>query len=389
MYNILTQNKIANVGLAHFDSTKYKIYDQCDKPDAILVRSKDLHDYALPDTLLAIARAGAGVNNIPIPRCSQNGVVVFNTPGANANAVKELVIAMLLLSSRNIIAAHEWAQNLAGQDGIPALVEKGKSAFAGCEVMGKRLGVIGLGAVGAGVAGAAQALGMEVVGIDPYISVEGAWRLPNTIRRASSNREIFESCDYITLHAPLNNETTDTIDSAAVACMKPGVRIINTSRAGLVNSAALLHGIDTGRIACYVTDFPDADMLGKPNVIPIPHLGASTEESEDNCAVMACDQIIDYIENGNIKNSVNFPTAVMELQNNARLCITHANVPQILGRINMTIGSVNINIEDQLNRSRGDIGYTIIDTNADISPDTLRTIEQIDGVIRVRVIKRK
>ncbi len=386
MYNILTLNKIAAIGTNVFGDN-YKVASEIDNPTAILVRSAAMHDMELPESVVGVARAGAGVNNIPIDSYSKKGVVVFNTPGANANAVKELVIAAMLLSSRKIVDGINWANGLEKNDDVPKLVEKGKSQFGGCEIAGKRLGIIGLGAIGALVANAALALGMEVIGIDPYISVEGAWRLPNFVKRAASNKEIFETCDYITMHAPLTSETTDTIDMEALSQLKKGVKIINTSRGALVNTEAVLKGIEEGIISCYVTDFPDKDMIGKPGIIAIPHLGASTEESEDNCAVMAASQIKDFIENGNIVNSVNFPNVTMERQTKYRIAVTHKNIPNMLGNISLAVGSLGININDMLNKSKGENGYTLIDIDDAVTQELLDKIAGIDGIFKVRECK--
>ena len=307
MYNIKTLNKISNIDMDRFNEN-YKWGDDIENPDAIMLRSFNMHDMEIPKSVKAIARAGAGVNNIPLDKCSEQGIVVFNTPGANANAVKELVIAGILLSSRKIVEGINWAGTLTEEgDNIGKVVEKGKSQFVGPEIKGKKLGVIGLGAIGVLVCNSAYALGMDVIGYDPYISVDAAWSLSRAVHKAASLKEIFEQCDYITIHVPLNDDTKNTINAQTIAEMKDGVRILNFARGGLVNSADILAALESGKVAKYVTDFPDADMINKENIIAIPHLGASTPESEDNCAVMAADEIKDYLENGNIVNSVNFP----------------------------------------------------------------------------------
>ncbi len=386
MYPIKTYNKIAKIGLDNFDS-KYEIGDNVTASVGAIVRSAALHEEQFADSLLAIARAGAGTNNIPIERCSDEGIVVFNTPGANANAVKELVLAGLLISSRRILPAIEWAKTLKGNgDQVGKMVEKGKSAFVGPEIRGKKLGVIGLGAIGVLVANAANQLGMKVYGYDPYLSLQNAWNLSHHINRASDMKEIFENCDYISLHIPLTKDTKDTIDANALAMMKDGVRILNFARDGLVNSTDMIVALEQGKVASYVVDFPTDEMIGVNGVICIPHLGASTPESEDNCAVMAANQLIDYIENGNIVNSVNLPNISMPKSGDKRVCIIHKNIPNMLTSITSIIAKDNVNIENLLNKSKGEIAYTMLDVN-DCDSDAVKThIAAIDGVIRVRII---
>ena len=376
MYNILTLNNISEAGLGQLDPAKYTVGADIAEPDAILVRSAKMHDMQFAPNTLAIARAGAGTNNVPVERCAEEGIVVFNTPGANANAVKELVLCALFLTSRKIIPGIEFANSLKGKgDECGKLVEKGKSAFAGPEIKGKKLGVIGLGAIGVKVANSARNLGMEVLGYDPYLSVD----------HASSLDDIFTECDYITVHVPLTDDTKDTINKEAFDKMKDGVRILNFSRDGLVNTADMLAALESGKVAAYATDFAVDELLGVPGVITLPHLGASTPESEDNCARMAAYELVEYLENGNIKNSVNMPNAEMARVCKNRLCVIHKNVPNVLRGI--TSQFVDSNINDFMNRSKGDIAYTILEVDGDISDDMIRDIEAIEGVIRVRAIR--
>ena len=386
MYKIKTNNKISKTGLEVFDD-KYTIGDEVENADGAIVRSAALHDEEFPKSLQAIARAGAGTNNIPIEKCSEQGSVVFNTPGANANAVKELVIAGLLLSSRRVVSGIEWAKTLKGEgDAVGKLVEKGKGAFAGPEIKGKKLGVIGLGAIGVMVANAANHLGMTVYGYDPYLSVKSAWNLNHNAVHINDINEIFANCDYITIHVPLTDSTKNLINSNSLAKCKDGVRILNFSRAALVNDADLKAALESGKVAAYVTDFPTDDVLGVDGVIAIPHLGASTPESEDNCAGMAAKELIDYIENGNIVNSVNLPEITMPRSGENRVCVIHKNIPNMLTAITGIFSGDNINIENLLNKSRGDYAYTMLDIGeADISAVSEK-IGAIDGVIRVRVI---
>ena len=333
MYKITTLNKIAAVGLNHLPKERYEITPDSISPDTdgILLRSFNMHEMELPEHLTAIARAGAGVNNIPVEVCTERGIVVFNTPGANANAVKELVLAGLLLASRRIVDGINWVQSLQGAQGVAKLVEKEKSRFGGAELAGKKLGVVGLGAIGASVANAAQALGMQVYGFDPFMSVDAAWRLSRSIQKAGGLDEIFTNCEYISIHVPLAQNTKHVLNKEAFAAMKPGVRVLNFSRAELVDDAALKAAMDQGIVDKYVTDFPSEGLLGNPNIITIPHLGASTAESEDNCAEMAAVQLKDYLEHGNIVNSVNFPECVMPYTGRQRVCVLHKNVPNDIG----------------------------------------------------------
>ena len=367
--------------------TNYNVTDVLGNPDGIMVRSAAMHDFEFGENLKAIARAGAGTNNIPVEECAEKGIVVFNTPGANANAVKELVIAGLLLSSRNIIGGEKWVSTLKGEgDAVGKLVEKGKSNFAGPEISGKKLGVIGLGAIGVMVANAAHSLGMEVLGYDPYISVDAAWGLSRKIIHVKTINEIFSECDYITLHIPLNDETKNTLNKDALDSMKDGVRILNFARGGLVDNDALKEALSSGKAAKYVTDFPSDALIGTENVICIPHLGASTPESEDNCAVMAANELKDYLENGNIKNSVNLPNCQAAREGEARICVIHKNVPAMLSKMSNILADDGINIANLTNKSKGDFAYTIIDVEK-LDDNVESAIKAIEGVIRVRIIK--
>lgn len=386
MKKIQLLNKIAKVGTDVFDKTAYEVSDAVTEPDAIMVRSAVMHDMEFAPNLLAIARAGAGTNNIPVDRCAEEGIVVFNTPGANANGVKELAVAALLLASRDIAAGIEWTKTLVGNElGVAKAVEKGKSKFAGQELSGKTLGVIGLGAIGAMVANTAVALGMKVVGCDPYISVDGAWRLSTDVKKAASYDDIYASCDYITLHVPATPETKNMICAETIAKMKDGARLINLSRADLVCAADVKEAIANGKIARYVTDFPTEETINCEGIYTIPHLGASTEESEDNCAVMAANELVDYIENGNIRNSVNFPNAEMPVDGHPRLCVLHKNIPNMLASISGVVSGAGLNIENMINRSKKDFAYTILEAS-EIPENVVEVVKAIDGVIRIRVI---
>lgn len=387
MYNIQTLNKIAACGTDLLDKSKYTFGDDIANPDAILVRSAAMHDMELGSNLLAIARAGAGVNNIPIDKCSEKGIVVFNTPGANANAVKELIICALLLSSRKIPASMEWIKTLKGKgDEVGKLVEKGKSQFVGPEIMGKKLGVIGLGAIGVLVANAAAALGMEVYGADPFLNVEHALKLSGKVHYVKSNKEIFEQCDYITLHVPATAETKGMINAEAIASMKKSVRLLNFSRDALVDEAAVINALDNGGMACYVTDFATDALIGHENVITLPHLGASTPESEDNCAVMAVKEVVDYIENGNITNSVNLPNMEMAITGSAKICVIHKNVEGVINNITAPISAAGMNIENMQSKSKKDYAYTCLDVKGDPS-GIEEKLKAVENVVGVRVIK--
>lgn len=387
MYNIQTLNKISTYGTDNFDKAKYAISDTCENPDAIMVRSAAMHDMAFGSNLLAIARAGAGVNNIPVDKCAADGICVFNTPGANANAVKELVIAGLLISSRKVPEAMNWAQTLKGNGAeVGKMVEKGKSQFAGPEILGKTLGVIGLGAIGVLVANAAIALGMKVVGFDPYLSVKAALGLDPQVKAVADVKELYAASDYVTIHVPFNADTKGTINAETIGMMKDGVRVLNFARGELVDNAAMIAALESGKVAAYVVDFPSDEILGVKNAIAIPHLGASTPESEDNCAMMAALELIDYIENGNIKNSVNYPDASMNAAG-TKICIMHKNVPAVISALTAALGDAGINIDNMLNKSKKDYAYTMIDTSADISDAVVDKLKAVDTVIKVRVIK--
>lgn len=382
---ILALNKISKVGTDRFGAG-YTVSDTEAAPDAILVRSAAMHDYETPDSLLAIARAGAGVNNIPCDACAEKGIVVFNTPGANANAVKELAIAALFLSSRDIVGGINWAKGLTGDD-VAKQVEKGKSQFVGPEVLGKTLGVIGLGAIGVHVANAGLALGMKVIGYDPYLSITSAWNLSHNVVKAADLKDIYANCDYICIHAPSTNETRGFINAESIAQMKDGVRVLNLSRADLINEEDMAAALESGKVARYVTDFPTPAVLAMKNVIAIPHLGASTPESEDNCAVMAVDQIKAFLETGNIINSVNYPNVTLDRTGDTRICVNHRNVPKILSRLASEIGNAHINISNMLNKSKGDFAYTILDCDGEVPQAVIDEIAATDDVIRVRVIR--
>ncbi|MBR5540615.1 MAG: phosphoglycerate dehydrogenase [Clostridia bacterium] len=386
MMNILTLNKIAACGTDRLGAG-YTVGDAVAEPVGVLVRSAAMHDMEFPASLLAVARAGAGVNNIPLDRCSEAGIVVFNTPGANANAVKELVIAGLLLASRKVVPAIEWAKTLKGQGAeVGKLVEKGKGQFAGPEILGKKLGVVGLGAIGILVANAAKSLGMEVYGYDPYLSVDAAWSLSRSIHHAANLEQIYAECDYITVHVPLNDGTRGMIGKESITMMKDGVRILNFARGELVDSEAMRTALADGKVAAYVVDFPSDDMLCVDNVVAIPHLGASTPESEDNCAMMAADELKAYLERGIIRNSVNFPAMDVEKSGDVRICVLHRNIPNMLAQISAVVSEAGVNIETMTNRSKKDNAYTVLDIIGDVPQSVIDGIQTVDGVIRVRKI---
>lgn len=388
MYNIQTLNKISKYGTDNFDTAKYTVADEVANPDAIMVRSAAMHDMEFGTNLLAIARAGAGVNNIPVDKCAEQGICVFNTPGANANAVKELVIAGLLLTSRKIPDAMIWAQTLKGNGAeVGKMVEKGKSQFAGPEIMGKTLGVIGLGAIGVLVANAAIALGMKVVGYDPFLSVKAALSLDPSVKTVSDVKDLYAAADYVTIHVPFNADTKGTINADAIAAMKDGVRVLNFARGELVDNSAILPALESGKVAAYITDFPSDEVLGAKGVIAVPHLGASTPESEDNCAKMAALELIDYIENGNIKNSVNYPDASMNAVG-TKICVMHKNVPAVISALTTALGDAGLNIENMLNKSKKDYAYTLLDVAGYVSDDVVAKLSAVDTVIKVRVIKK-
>lgn len=383
MYDILALNKIAACGTDIFDKAAYTVSDNAADPTAIMVRSAKMHDMQFGENLLAIARAGAGVNNIPVDRCAEEGIVVFNTPGANSNAVKELAICALLLASRKITEAAAWAASLKGTPDAPKTVEGGKSKFAGPEINGKSLGIIGLGAIGGKIANAAVALGMKVIGYDPYLSVNAALHLDPAVTITTDINDIYKVSDYISIHVPYTPDTKNTIDAEQIAMMKDGVRLINLARGELINSAAVIKAIGEGKVAKYVTDFADDVVLGEENVIVLPHLGASTPESEDNCAVMAAHELIDYIEKGTIRNSVNYPNAELAKTGDELVCIMHRNVPELIAKITGVCASTGANIENLVNKSKKEYAYTMLDITGKVDA---AAIEAIDGVIKVRVL---
>lgn len=383
MYEIKTLNKIAAVGLNRLDKASFRV-DSGAEPQGILVRSASMHEAELPESLLGVARAGAGVNNIPLDRCTAAGVCVFNTPGANANAVKELAIAALLLASRDITGGIDWCRGLTGAD-VDKQVEKGKSQFVGPELMGKTLGVVGLGAVGGLVANVAVSLGMNVLGCDPYLSVTNALHLSRAVQ-VVDQKTLFAEADYISIHSPLLDSTRNMICADTLSQMKPGVRIVNLSRAGLVNDQDILAALAAGSVARYVTDFPNSALVNQPGVVAIPHLGASTPESEDNCAVMAADQLADYLRNGNIRNSVNLPDAELARTGVERLCVIHKNSPNMLSALLGIVSAEGANIENMVNKSRGEVAYTILDVGSALPEGAAERLRALEGVIRVRVL---
>jgi D-3-phosphoglycerate dehydrogenase len=388
MFRIRTMNKISPVGLELFPRNRYEVASEIPSPDAILVRSASLHNVEIPNTVLAIARAGAGYNNIPVEDCSRRGIAVFNTPGANANAVKELALASLLLSSRKITDGIAWCRTLDGKaDEVPDLVEKEKNRFGGPELKGKTLGVVGLGAIGVMVANDATALGMQVIGYDPYISVEAAWNLSRSVTRADTLEGLLAKADYITLHLPLSDTTKGLLDAEKFRFMKKDARIINLARGGLVNEADIIDALNASKLASYTTDFPTAELLACPRVICVPHLGASTPEAEDNCAVMAVQQIMDYLEAGTLRNSVNLPRCRLERRAPYRLVVLNRNIPNMVGQITTILAQAGVNIADLINHHRDDYAYNIIDTEQKIPPDVLEQIINVEGIIRVRAIE--
>jgi len=386
MYKIDLLNNISEKGLRLF-TDRYEYRTGVSEPDGILVRSKEMKDMTLPSSLKAIARAGAGVNNIPIDKCSEKGIVVFNTPGANANGVKELVILGMLLASRKVTEGIAWAKGLVGEgDKVPDLIEKGKSKFGGTEILGKKVGVVGLGAIGTMVANAAEGLGMEVIGYDPFLSIEAAWMLSRTTKRASSLEKLLADSDFVTLHVPLNKDTRGSIDADKFAIMKKGAVLLNFARRELVNTADLKKALADGIVSCYVTDFPDEELIKMDRSIAIPHLGASTEESEENCAIMAVMQLMEYLENGNIKNSVNFPETHLDRSPSKRLTIANQNLPGMIEKITHLLAENKINIADMINKSKGSIAYNIIDIDGDVNEGLIGKIGSLEGVLAIRVL---
>ena len=388
MYQVKTLNKISEKGLDLFDAERYQVGDDVTGEDAVLVRSADLLDYEFPENLLAISRAGVGVNNIPVNRCSEAGIPVFNTPGANANAVKEMVLCAMLMGSRDVDGSIRWVRKQV-EDGVDVttVVEKGKSAFVGPELYKKTLGVIGLGAIGALVANAAHALGMDVYGYDPYLSVDTALRLDRHIHVVQDINELYRRADYITIHIHFTPQTRHMINSETIAHMKNGVRFINMARGEIVDDEAMLSALDTGKVAAYITDFPTNKLVRAPHVVAMPHLGASTPESEQNCAVMAVREVKDYLENGNIRNSVNFPQVMMERTGLMRMCIIHKNVPAMLANITTLLSKDGVNVENLSNKSKGDYAYTMVDLGNKVGEDVVADVKNLANVIRVRVIE--
>ncbi|MBP5414512.1 MULTISPECIES: phosphoglycerate dehydrogenase [Butyrivibrio] len=388
MYKYKCMNPIAKIGLNNF-TDEYQTVDNVDDAEGILVRSANMLEMEFSDNLLAIARAGAGVNNIPLDRCAEKGIVVFNTPGANANGVKEMVLAAMLIASRDIIGGTEWVKANAGDPDIAKLTEKSKKKFAGTEIFGKKLGIIGLGAIGVRVANAARQLGMDVYGYDPYLSIDAAWRLSSDVKHVTNVDDIYSKCDIITVHVPALDSTKGMINADAIAKMKKGVILINLARDILCNEVDVLAGINSGKIRKYVTDFPNPTTAGHDGCIVIPHLGASTEESEDNCAVKAVLELKDYLENGNINNSVNYPGCDMGIATKPRIAIFHKNVANMISQFTTVLGEAGYNISDMTNKSKGDFAYTLIDLEDKISDTLIKKMEKIDGVIRVRVVKKE
>jgi len=388
MFRIQTLNKISPIGLELFSRDKYEIASDIPNPDAILVRSADMNEMEIPASVQAIARAGAGYNNIPVKKCSEKGVVVFNTPGANANAVKELALTAMLISSRNIVGGINWTATVADKPDVAELVEKEKSKFTGPELKGKTLGVIGLGAIGVMVANDAMALGMKVIGYDPYISVDAAWNLSSDVIRADSLESLLVKSDYVTLHIPQSEATKGILDADKFQIMKKGARIVNLSRNALVKDRDVVEALEAGKVSCYVTDFPTPELLTCKKVIGIPHLGASTPEAEDNCAIMAVKQIIDFLEMGAIRNSVNFAQCKLEQRYPFRLLVINRNIPNMVGQITTSLASANINIQDLINHHRDEYGFNIIDTEQAIPDSVLDQIRKVNGIIRVRVVEK-
>ena len=384
MKKIKLMNKIAKVGTDVFDRAKYEVGEDLTNEDAIMVRSAALHDVEFADTVVAIARCGAGVNNIPVDKCTDKGIVVFNTPGANANGVKELALCALILAARDVVGGIKWAETLKGQEGVAKLVEKGKGAYVGNELVGKTLGVIGLGAIGGMVANAANSLGMNVMGYDPYLTPKAAWSLSPAIKQAASYDDIFKNCDYISIHVPATPQTKNMICEKSISIMKDGVKIINLARADLVNAADVKKALAEKKVSVYVTDFPTEETVGEAGIINIPHLGASTNESEDHCAVMAAQQLDAYLTTGNIQNSVNFPNVSLPVSAEHRICVMHKNIPNMLSQITGAFASVNTNIENMANGSKGEVAYTIVETNDSIDDKTIDTVMAIDGVFKIK-----
>ena len=387
MRKIKTYNNISPVGLARLPADFYEVGPEVDNSEAIILRSANLHDETIPDTVKAIGRAGAGVNNIPVEDMTRQGIAVFNAPGANANAVKELVIAGLLMGCRNICQAWDYVNQLDADDNdLKKLVEDGKKKFAGFELPGRTIGVVGLGAIGRSVANVCLSLGMDVIGYDPSLTVEGAWKLSSNVQRAKDMKDVLKAADFITFHVPLNEHTRDMISMESIGSMKPGMTVLNFARGGIVNDAAAVQALEDGQMHAYVCDFPSNILKGNPRVIALPHLGASTREAEENCAIMVADEIRDYLENGNVVNSVNFPEVSMPRSTDYRLAIANTNVPNMLGQISTLLADADINISDMINQSRGDLAYTLVDVDIAIPASVVESISAIDGILFARTI---
>lgn len=389
MYKVLTLNAISEAGISKLPEKDFIVGDNIENPDGIILRSYSMHDMELPKSLLAVARAGAGVNNIPIEKCSEKGIVVFNSPGANANAVKELVLTAMLISSRKIFEGIEWTLSLKGKEDIEKLVEKGKSQFVGPEIKGKKLGVIGLGAIGVLVANAAKDLGMKVIGYDPFLSIDAAWKLDSSVVRGASIEKVVAECDYITVHIPLNDKTKYMFNKNIFDCTKKGARLLNFSRGELVNINDLKQAIKDGIIEKYIVDFPSDDILDVENIIAMPHLGASTPESEENCAEMAANELREFLKYGNIRNSVNFPNCIAEYTGKCRVSVAHKNIPNMIGSISSIFANESINIDNMINKSKGNWAYTLIDVDDfnDKKSELIKTLKNINGVVNVRVVR--
>jgi D-3-phosphoglycerate dehydrogenase len=389
-FKIQTLNNISPLGLSRLPSEHYTIGNDVVNPDAVLVRSAKMHDMEIPASVKAIARAGAGTNNVPVAKMSERGVPVFNAPGANANAVKELVIAGMLVAARNLMPAWKFADGLTGEDAeISKAVEAGKKNFAGIELPNRTLGIIGLGAIGSLVADAGIRLGMNVIGFDPEITVDAAWRLPSSVKKASSAEEVVKNSDFISLHVPLLDKTRNMIDAARISLMKPGAVLLNFAREGIVDDKAVVEGLDSGQMRAYVCDFPANALKNNPKVVALPHLGASTEEAEENCAIMVAEQVRDYLENGNILNSVNFPNVAMPRESADRIAIANANVPNMLGQISTAMADAGLNIHNMVNKSKGEMAYTLVDVDSEPPQAVIDKIAAIKGVLMVRLIPAK
>ena len=387
MYKIQTKNVIAEEGLDILRQAGCQVGPETEAPEALLIRSAKLHDAVFNEELLCIGRAGIGVDNVPVSRCTQEGIAVFNTPGANADSVKELLMCGLVLASRDVIGAIDWVRGLAGEgENIPALVEKGKNSFVGPEVSGKRLGIIGLGGIGSRVANAAMRLDMEVSGYDPYLSVDAAWNLSSKVRHVTDLDELFRTCDYLIIQVHYTPETHHYLNAASFAKMKPGMRILNFARGELVDDDALLAAMESGQVARYITDFPNEKLIGRKNVVALPHIGASTPEAEEKCAIMAAQEILDYLQNGNVRNSVNLPAAELNRLGESRLCLLHENKPGMLNAFLEIIAQDGINVEHMLNKARGDVAYTIFDTTTTLDQNVAERMRAIPGVSRVRLL---